>query len=94
MDVKCNSCTKDFKIEIKKRAAVNDVIDLYFICPHCHAEYFAYRTTDEIERMQQKISYHAEKISKCKDPKKRLEISEKMHDLIEKKKVAMEELNK
>ncbi|WP_339324806.1 hypothetical protein [Paenibacillus sp. FSL W8-0194] len=56
MNVKCNSCKRDFKIENIQTEELGDGIERsFFICPFCRREYTGFYTDDSIRSLQKKI---------------------------------------
>ncbi|KOA76606.1 transglycosylase [Clostridium botulinum] len=64
MAVKCDTCNKDFEIEIKTKYKFGLEIQ-YFICPHCQAKYTYVVIDNYIRERQKEVQELRDKINKC-----------------------------
>lgn len=64
MTVKCDTCNKDFAIEIKTRYQFGLEIQ-YFICPHCKAKYTYVVIDDYIRERRKEVDKLRDKIKEC-----------------------------
>ncbi|AEB77644.1 transglycosylase [Clostridium botulinum] len=64
MAVKCDTCNKDFEIEIKTKYQFGLEIQ-YFICPHCSRKYTYVVIDNYIRERQKEVQELRDKINKC-----------------------------
>lgn len=54
MEVKCDSCRKDFEIVLTKEKR-NEIEKILFICPHCNKKYITHYEDQKIKALREKI---------------------------------------
>lgn len=64
MEVNCDTCNKNFEIEIKTSYKFGLEIQ-YFVCPHCKAKYTYVVIDDYIRERQREVQELRDKIKKC-----------------------------
>lgn len=97
MNVKCEKCSKWFKMtqnKLKVRKLKNGIEETYYKCPKCKVEYKVCITDEEIRDIQKQIII-LKAIIRRKIESGQKEISEtpEYQSLIEKKKRLMDKLN-
>ncbi|MCY7486625.1 hypothetical protein [Paenibacillus alvei] len=66
-EVKCNECSKEFRIvSIQVKPVKDDIEKNYFDCPHCNSEYLVSYTDTSIRALQKKIQKALAKIGNAK----------------------------
>ncbi|WP_049680963.1 hypothetical protein [Peribacillus loiseleuriae] len=68
MKVKCNECSKEFPINLKKKKHGKAVVETYFVCPHCSARFSAAFTNDRARKCQKQIQKLWAEIRGCGSP--------------------------
>lgn len=87
------NCKQEFEIKLERKDLGEGVFQLYFECPGCGQIYQVTKTNSEIEELQNKIDYYAEKASKMKPGESKAKTLERMQELIKTKKQKIETLN-
>lgn len=76
--VNCDTCKKDFNIDIKIEKYDGGIEKVHFHCPHCNQEYISYFTNAEIRKKQKKAIFIKDK---NKNKKMQSEILKDMREL-------------
>lgn len=93
MIVNCDTCKKDFKIEIKTSYKFGLEIQ-YFVCPHCQAKYTYVVIDNYIRERQKEVQELRDKISKCTKQKQVNKLTKEQDKILRNMKKHSDELIK
>lgn len=79
--VNCDTCKKDFNLDVKITKYDGGVEKIHFYCPHCNQEYISYFTDPAIRKKQARIRVLYSKLGKKKLKKMQDEILKDMQNL-------------
>lgn len=98
-EVYCNMCRDSFVVDAKTRAHENNVVEVYFNCPHCGAYYVGDMLDDhgrkyrqEVRRLQKLID--AERLKNPQGSKREKQLVFQQNNLGKKIKARIDKLKK
>lgn len=92
--VTCNSCNKDFCINVELRRLDSDVEQTYFGCPHCQQEFTVIYTNSDIRKIQFNLKRELDRLSKTKSLAARERVDERIRQFKDDLKQSVDELRK
>lgn len=92
--VYCDNCKLEFEIDTKERNLDDDIIEVYFICPHCNKEYISFRTNSITRKIHDELSKELQKYSALLQQGNLKQVNKKWNKIRKLRKQLKKETNK